>query len=74
MDYTSKVKHIKEWVKNWLTVRELANKSKISEDVVYNIMIGRTYLNKENYIKIYKAMDKKIQKDLDLLTEYWVKN
>lgn len=70
----NKVKLIKQRIKNWLTMKQLSDKSKVSEDILYNIIVGRTYLSKQNYNKIYKAMDKKIQNDIDILTEFGLKD
>ena len=71
----NKVKLIKQRIKrtDWQW-NSFQTKSKVSEDILYNIIVGRTYLSKQNYNKIYKAMDKKIQNDIDILTEFGLKD
>ena len=69
-----RLKIIKQWITNWTTITQLAKISKLSDDIMWDVVNGRTALNDAKYKKIYKWMDKKIQKDIDLLQDFGVKN
>lgn len=69
-----KVKLIKQWIKNWNNISDIAKLSKIPYVTMYSIVNGIRSLSAKNYNKIYKGMDKKIEKDMEILQDFGIKN